>query len=345
MKPRHLYLWVAVLALAMAFSAGQAVAEESETTGSNPTCPNANILGPGLITDVCWQCIFPIRIAGVPIGGSLPRGAASPRPILCNCGMNPGIQMSMWQPARVIETVRTPYCSPALSGIRLSRSIRGQGNPDAAVNASVDGKNMANYQYHMLSFPLLAILELFTHPQCGSRFVDVDMLLLSELDPTHNDDELAMWTSPEATLFANPAAQAACAIDAAAATAGRPMHTMHWCAGSWGPIFPMTGNFPENFSPQQMAGLMSTRALAKSHRLGLSRQTMGNRAMCGAHIAPILDKRQYKMSVYYPLPEANNNHWIGENSFRWGEWRVIPGVGEDFVNIVWNWVDCCVTLF
>jgi conjugal transfer pilus assembly protein TraU len=335
---------IAAALLLLVFSAC-ALANQSGTaqTASNPTCPNAGVLGPKLITDVCWECVFPIRIAGIPIGGSLPRGAASPRP-LCFCGFNPGTQVSLWKPIRLIETVRQPYCSPSLGGISLSSSIRGMGGP--STTPSEEGSDMASYQYHMLSFPLLAMLDLFTPPNCGSRFVDMDMLLLSELDPTHNDDEMALWLSPEMLLFANPVAQAACAIDAAASSAGRPMESMFWCAGGWGPLYPMTGNFPENHSPQMMASLMSTRALAKSHRLGLSKQTMGNDAMCGPTTAPIMDKRQYKLSVFYPMAQASDNFWIGENTIKGGiEFRNVPAVGEDIVQLVWGWNDCCLTFF
>lgn len=31
----------------------------------------------------------------------------------------------------------------------------------------------------------------------------------------------------------------------------------------------------------------------------------------------------------------------GDTTFRWGENRVIPGVGEDFVYLLRRWLDCC----
>lgn len=27
-------------------------------------CKSANLLGPKLITDICWRCIFPMKLAG-----------------------------------------------------------------------------------------------------------------------------------------------------------------------------------------------------------------------------------------------------------------------------------------
>lgn len=84
------------------------------------TCPDAGLLSGKLLTDVCWSCIFPIRVAGLPLGsGNVPSGASNKSFCLCedNLGVpRPGIVTSMWEPARLIELVRTPGCSPSLGG-------------------------------------------------------------------------------------------------------------------------------------------------------------------------------------------------------------------------------------
>ncbi len=38
-------------------------------------CYSSDFIGPKMITDVCWNCVLPIRIAGVPMGemGTTPR--------------------------------------------------------------------------------------------------------------------------------------------------------------------------------------------------------------------------------------------------------------------------------
>ena len=35
-------------------------------------------------------------------------------------------------------------------------------------------------------------------------------------------------------------------------------------------------------------------------------------------------------------------HNFGENTMLWGEWRTRPATGQDFVQILWRWTDCCV---
>ena len=78
-------------------------------------------------------------------------------------------------------------------------------------------------------------------------YVDFDMLYVSELDPTWNNDELAFFTNPEASLVATPVAQAACPADAVASTARHPIDKLFWCAGSWGFIYPLSGHQYEKF--------------------------------------------------------------------------------------------------
>ena len=58
------------LVLAALLAAGPAVAVDA-------TCPDAELFSGKLITDICWACLFPIRIAGLSIGGGdRPAGAA-----------------------------------------------------------------------------------------------------------------------------------------------------------------------------------------------------------------------------------------------------------------------------
>lgn len=317
------------------------------TTVSANMCPDAGVFGTGMITKVCWSCLFPLVVGGVRLGGSgedVPPGAADPAP-LCLCQDNngvyyPGVPVGMWKPARLIEVVRMPYCSPSLGGIMLQHDYKHLGGPGN--DASESGQHMAFYQYHYFAFPLLTMLNLFLQPECnGGGYLDMDLMYLSELDPTWNDDELAFYMSPESAVFANPVALAACVADAAAAAIGPPIRKLFWCAGAWGHLYPLTGHVRNNASPPRSASLIATRALAALHRRGLARKMMGEDAMCGNPIYPTLLKTQYKFQQFYPVAETDGNHWIGAPTFLWGEWRNIPAVGEDFVELIWRWDDCC----
>ncbi|MDN5862742.1 MAG: TraU family protein [Salinisphaera sp.] len=314
----------------------------------NASCPDAKIFGVGMVTKVCWDCLFPVVVSGIRLGGTedaIPDGAADTKP-LCLCKDNlgvyqVGIPISMWQPARLVEVVRIPYCSPTLGGVMLQQDLLRIGTPGPA-NSRENSQRLAFYQYHYFAFPLLVMLDLFLQTGCNAGgFSDMDLMYISELDPSWNDDELAFYLNPESAIFANPVALAACAVDAAAVTAGHPLEKLFWCAGSWGGLYPLVGHVVASSSPPRSTSLIATRALAALHRRGLARKTMGNDAMCRNPIYPTLPKTQYKFQQLYPMPEANSNHWIGAPTFAWGEWRNNPAVGEDFVHLIWRWDDCC----
>ncbi|MDD3580110.1 MAG: TraU family protein [Desulfobacca sp.] len=310
-------------------------------------CPDARLFSERLMSDICWDCIFPIIIGGIPLGGSTsdaPSGRAHPAiPFMCLCegelGPSIGAPIGFWEPARLIELTRVPYCSPLLGGINLQPGrarLLGGGN-----TGDGDSTDSTFYNYHYFAFPLLIMMELFLDRQCNpDGLVDFDLMYISELDPTWNDDELALYTNPEVVLFANPLAQMSCMADAAAGLAGKTINSMFWCAGNWGGLYPFSGHILQNSSRPLVTSLAATKAIAALHRRGLAWKTMGDDALCGGYIYPTIPKEQYRMSMFFPVAETQDNHVIGETPFRWGEWRNIPGY-EDYIYLIWRWNDCC----
>ena len=71
------------------------------------------------VTDICWQCLFPVKIGGASFGRSgepAPGNVSSP---VCACpdsrgALVVGVSVAFWEHARLIETVKDPYCFPAL---------------------------------------------------------------------------------------------------------------------------------------------------------------------------------------------------------------------------------------
>jgi len=313
---------------------------------ADPACQNSELFSGKLITDICWGCIFPIKVSGIPIGGGgrVPSGASNKTVCLCQdrLGMpKPGLSIAMWQPARIVELVKKPGCSLALGGITLPVGDRRMQGTKG--NATWDYGDSAFYHYHTYAFPLLIMLDLFVDDNCvADGYFDFDLMMISELDPTWNNSELAFFTQPEAAAVANPIAQAACVADAAAATAGTPIKQMFWCAGAWSAsLYPFSGWDEADGSLAENTNLLAARAVAVAHRRGLSWRTIGDDAMCGGRIDPMFPKNGYRWSMFYPLPEANDNHVTGESDYRWGISKNIPAVGEQSMFILWRWVDCC----
>ncbi len=330
-------------------------------------CPDADFWGKKMLTGVCWSCLFPVRLLGMTIfdeGNDLPDGATEKS--FCACSGDEGIPTfgvtgGAWLPARLIEVVRKPYCSPILGGTSFNSGVRLWGGHKEVEN---DGSDKTYYNYHYWAFPLYAILQLFVQNNCNAGGLrNLDMMYMSELDPTWNVDELAFFLNPEAVVFANPLAVAACTIDCATTTVSMPMTSLFWCAGCWGNLYPFTGNIASDASAPRDTSLLTARVLASLHRKALAHKTYGDDALCGGQIYPMIPKQQYKLSTLFPLAEANAEelestdangvkhtkildnccHWIGESTFKWGEHRTIPGTGEDYVYLIWRYTECCLT--
>ena len=181
-------------------------------------CIDAKLIGLGLIDRVCWSCVFPIRVAGIPISGAsqanrYPQEAAKQKFCMCNdsAGVpHPGIVTSFWQPAYLAEYQRVSGCSSVLNGIRFPTNRLFQGSERRSAE-DVNKGQLTFRHYHFYSFPLMHMLDVFVPANCNpGGFHDLDMMYISELDPTWNNDELAFFTSFEAALVSNPLGIAAC---------------------------------------------------------------------------------------------------------------------------------------
>ncbi len=313
-------------------------------------CEKSNLLSSALFTDICWDCVLPLVVAQVRLGSSsgswIPAGATDK--YLCMCpgvdGLNmPGIATSFWEPARIIEFVTEPGCLKVLdTKLDAISDPLFRGSPG---RRDFSGGDRAFYHYHYYAFPLLEMLSLFTGSMCNSDgYHDLDLMYFSELDPTWNDDTLAFFVNPEAVLVANPVAGSACMADALASWNQGGLDNLFWCAGSWGFLYPLSGYVNQPVSILKTTSLLTSRVLAALHRRGLAHQTMGDGSMCRGRIATTLPKSQYKFTLLRPVPETSSAHALGESTLRWGSSRIIPGVSEDPVYLIWRWRDCCNTL-
>lgn len=328
--------------------------------GKSPTCNDAGMLSGGIVSRVCWSCFYPIAIGGTLMGGTELTAPTARARGTCVCPgrifgyPTTGITLGMFQPTHLIETTRQPYCSPSIGGTLTGSAstvrtglagLTTQGG--AGYSDAEEGKANAYWNFHWFKFPIGQIIDQMTDAVCVSQTgSDMDLLFISEILPTWNNDELALYTSPETPLFASPVAVASCIADAAAASVYKPIDAMFWCSGSWGPgLYPYSGTAGDGDSIARSSSLAATKGLALMHRLGLQNKTMGQEAVCHSIPFPNLIKSQYRFQTAFPIPELVSNHWIGASTFRWfGEERSLPSVGEDWVHLQWTWIDCCANL-
>lgn len=329
-------------------------------------CPKKPILET-LFTDVCWSCIFPFKLGGVDILTlGMPDTPWSVNQVICNCpdSLLPGVTVSFWEPIRLIEVVRDPYCFPSLDGLQLSENaLSHAGTYDETRDDGAHGS--AFYQVHYMAFPIWQILGLTVALVSGSLqhitiglfpdlskcfsvggfdTADLSLLYLTELDPLWNDDELGVLLNPEAVLFGNPVTQAVCAADCVAASAGFPLDPLFWCAGCWGGMYPFGGTIADPSGELNSAALLAARALAKFNREFLEALTTTEFALCGKKFTGFIKKSQYRLQLLHPIPTTTSPFCcppIGRSTLLWGAGKTFPVKGEDFVFLVFRKKECC----
>src|SRR5690606_27049763 len=138
------------------------------------------------------------------------------------------------------EVETRPGCLSSLGGIQVLKNY----STLASEKSSGEGMNkraVNRLQVHWMTYPVFEAMDLMTQVTCKNPS-GIDMVYMTEIDPLWQDDTWSAVFTPEAALFANPIAQAACAVDAVAAGLGQTMDALFWCAGSWGNLYPLSGN-------------------------------------------------------------------------------------------------------
>ena len=361
--------------------------DNGKGTSSPDLCPNAEIFGTRIITGICWSCMLPFKLFGVGDPEAEPDGASGA--VLCSCNDKLGIpqfgfHVAFWNPLKLVEVVRQPYCSPVLGGTAFGFNPTMFGGYGKTYhNNDMDFTGQGFYHVNYWAFPLMSILEFILQNHCqADYYTEMDLINTSTVDPIVNDPELSLFMVPEVVLFANPLAIAACSVDCSLTTAtGKSSDAYFFCAGCWGSMYPLTTWNKAYESPPRESSLVAAKYIALQHRRGFARKSYGSEAMCGAQIYPFFPKQQYRWSMIYPIAEASDDevplgnanptgvttpstgdeksnndpanvvmsstlndrccHATGESTLKWGEWRNIPVVGEDFVYMLWSYTDCC----
>lgn len=293
------------------------------------------------VTDVCWECILPIKIGGVPAWPSdlvdspdLTKSPvmACPTPI----GPRPCVPTSFWEPARFVETVKEPFCFPSI-GTSL-------GNPSPGTlggGIKKQGSHSTFAQSHYFIFPVWALMDVVLNSACVEN-EGFDVAYITEVDPLWNDDLLMAMLEPEAILFANPLAQLACVADAVASNLGLPLSPLFWCMGSWGSAYPLTGHHNSADYVQGNAAIAAKTIYKMGRQLLLMDPAV---ALCAAVPTPIWVKEHYRLQEAKPVRDFIC-HPIGVSSMVWGYAKNPPygaagNSGDNFLWLIFRKHDCC----
>lgn len=292
------------------------------------------------VTDICWDCVFPMTISGVNVTPKHPELGGDDN-ALCFCSGTPpkaGIPISFWEPMYIIDVTRHAYKLIGLGGISIGKeSIKNRGS----VGIVGEGPNQSSfYHVHVYRFPILSMIGEFSHFSCMKN-ERIECIYLSELDPLWMKETLCSLLYPDAQLFANSLAQAACVADCIGASFNQPIDKLFWCAGCQGSLYPLNGHVAHHVGGIQASSLLVHRVLAKLHReMRIKAFQKGN--FCEAQYMPVLQKSLYKVQMLYPKTQKKGPcHSLGKTNLLWGVGKSYPGKGEDFVYLVWTKRQCC----
>lgn len=300
------------------------------------------------VTDVCWSCVFPIKLGGATLASGKNDDPETDANALCMCtsGANVtiGLNMSFWEPVRTAEIVRTPYCFPSLGGLELDVGVRAPAH-GRTPNKSASGTRTSFYQVHWYHTPWLFVMEALLDTACLEQSA-WDLAYMTELDPLWDDSFSSFFLNPDASLFANPAALAACAADCTAASASGALSELYWCAGCQGDIFPLTGWVGAHVTFPQAASLLTARMTMKLHRQGLQWAAYGQKGQCGPYLEPIMDKRLYRTQMVYPARSTAKAggrccYPMGASTALWASGKTWAAGGEDAAFLIFRKRDCC----
>ncbi len=323
------------------FVATGTTAVAQNVTGGSGTC-TGHFVNP--ITDICWECLFPISLGSIHVWPSGKPDPKNPTLPICFCGTpipRVGLAFGFWEPVRLVDATKKPWCFPNLGGLSLSPGINiGLNKMTSRDNAQDKG----NWEIHWYIYPLIYWLEVVVDFLCLEA-ASFDIAYISELDPLWQDDELTFLINPEAALFGSLIAQAACAADCVAATAGLPIDELFWCAGCQGSMYPLNGNIQAEYGQIQGSVLAVQRMAYKLHRELVAFGTMGSKGLCAKYPMPIMRKQQYRIQLVNPVPAVSGPNTcvpMGRSNVLFESGRMIPVIGEDFGYLIWRKRNCCV---
>jgi conjugal transfer pilus assembly protein TraU len=216
--------------------------------------------------------------------------------------------------------------------------------PSVATGMVSEQAAHAMYNVHTYKFPGAALLNMVMDMVCAPKgSFDMDAVWFSEIDPTWQDEQLALYTAPETNLFANLYTHATCILDGVATTVRKPILGFWWCAGTWGPLYPQASRQQHSgeFDAQMLSAM---KLIAHLHRFGMLTLKYGDLAVCKEIPWFVAPHEQYQFQNFWPMP-VDDAKWPGTSFWLWGLGRTEPVAGEDRVMLEWDYHECCATLW
>lgn len=311
-----------------------------------------------LLNRMSYSSMLPIKVAGEALSGSidfgskevdldtdvLPEGSLRYNKAVCKCPKKPipqvGISFGMYHANKIVETTQDPFC---LVGLGLSLDGLEEVTNRGSSHHSGTKKSMQSfYHAHYYYNPVWEVVKVFNDIGCIKPTNFLDGIYFSEVDPSWADDTLASFLQPDALLFNNPIAQLPCIADATSSlTPVGSLDPLYWCKGTWGSVFPLTGNVSDLGNIANSSSV-AYNMIFKSFREFLTFNEAGPTAMCFNHPMPIPAKSSHRLQLVLPTYNAKAKR-IGSSAIVYGAAKDIP-FQKNSGNWAYIWFskfDCC----
>jgi conjugal transfer pilus assembly protein TraU len=256
-----------------------------------------------------------------------------------------GTLVTLWEPVRIIETVKDPHCM-ITNGENNSLSFsgpqgEGQGvdlNSGTHSDTGSQEDHSVFQQVHIIlpDYIMQSIMQVDN--RCYHSSVGNPMDYISEDDPAWNDDTIAAATYPETAMFADFGMQELCKIDSVSSQVGFPNSILFWCMGSWGSTFPMSGHVNND---EYVTGNIA--AAARAIYVGGRTGRINDAASyyCYSGPMPLWIKHYFKFQPIRPTPREFLIP-IGLSPMLWSEgFNDDMACGDNFAWVLWRKRWCC----
>jgi type-F conjugative transfer system protein TraW len=123
------------------------------------------------LTDICWSCLFPLSIGPVKVNIGGREDTPNPSGLLCFCPKPliplpvPGIPVGFWEPVRLVDVTRIPFCMVGLGGLSLGNTFYKHGTHSKTWDQR-SGVGRSFYHVHWYIYPVIYWLELLLDFLC-----------------------------------------------------------------------------------------------------------------------------------------------------------------------------------
>ena len=236
------------------------------------------------VSDIDWRAMFPIKIGGVAVTPGEGTDTVNHFPI-CFCGSpvpRVGIKVSFWEPVKLDRGRKAPRMLPFARGQKASPSLLRHGGEHTGREAEQRGDRTSFLHVHHFIYPVFSVLSLFSSFGCMTQG-GFDLAYMTAFDPT---------LEQRRTLVPAPPRNSACGKSRRAGivrrrrrgctAGGFGLNELFWCAGSWGSVYPHTGNNGATGDLPAVYALSAVKLLAKLHNELLAFKTTGEGSLCAA---------------------------------------------------------------